>query len=269
MSAPAKLSTRAARPMRASPTCAQIQPLAAEGGSAIVRSPVGSRSPSTRTTGSTNTPRTRSSERRAAQSCHATTAQITTDTPSASVRTGGRPVSAQRIARDTVWQTQPAPQSVSAIPASRSRRPGRAITAASAARMYPVSATSKSTAFIRRRSLHEVRERRRRAPVALLRRAEVEVGRAPVLDECGARGVRAPGAVDALEVAAALPAALDEMAGVDLVGEQRHEDVGLAPLAEGTAAGRRRPRAAAEVAGVTAPAVGGDLGVGGRPTTPR
>src|SRR5262245_13491068 len=99
-----------------------------------------------------------------------------------------------------------------------------------------------------------MRERRRRAPVALLRRAQIELRRAPGLDERGARG-RARAPIDALQVAPAVPAALDEVAGLDLVDEQRHEGVGLAALAERTAAGRRRPHTAAEVAGVTAPAV--------------
>src|SRR5436853_424602 len=91
-------------------------------------------------------------------------------------------------------------------------------------------------------------ERGRGPPVPLARGVHVEMRRGPVLDDRRSRVPALP-AVHALEIPAAAPARLHEIALLGALGDEAHHVAGLPRLAEGATEPRRCPGAAAEVTG--------------------
>src|SRR5215472_12418893 len=90
-------------------------------------------------------------------------------------------------------------------------------------------------------------ERRRGPPEPLARGVHVQVRRGPVLDH-GRSRVPALAAVHALEVPAAAPARLHEIAFLRALGHESDHVAGLPRLAERAAEPRGDPGAAAEMA---------------------
>src|SRR6266851_5994534 len=91
--------------------------------------------------------------------------------------------------------------------------------------------------------------------------------RGPVLDDRCSRVPPLP-AVHALEIPAAAPARLHEIALLGALGHEAHHVAGVPRLAEWAAEPRRYPGAAAEVTGETPAAVFADITPGGQATAP-
>src|SRR5207253_2131767 len=91
--------------------------------------------------------------------------------------------------------------------------------------------------------------------------------RGPVLDDRRSRVPALP-AVHALEIPAAAPARLHEIALLGALGDEAHHVAGLPRLAEGATEPRRYPGAAAEVTGEPPAAVFPDIAPGGQAAAP-
>src|SRR2546427_12834175 len=105
-------------------------------------------------------------------------------------------------------------------------------------------------------------ERGRGPPVPLARGVHVEMRRGPVLDDRRSRVPALP-AVHALEIPAAAPARLHEIALLGALGHEAHHVARLPRLAERAAEPPRHPGAAAEVTGEPPAAVFPHIAPGG------